>query len=268
MVSTIDAPFCLSSKIIASNVIIDTGALVCISPHQSDFVTYASSKMKIKDLSFSNWVAGEGLIHWSLHDANSTVVTIEIMGYHISNTDVRLLSLQVLIRTLDGHALLNNQEMDISLDDGTFFSANYCPCTNLPMVPLALSMSTRYCFWSDAFGYSVQAYNEIVDIKSVLHQKISNLSSSQKEVLLWYQWLSHASTNWIQTLMQDSKWLPDTGYSDAALHLGLFIVTKSHAPTCDISNMKCAACLIAKASTQSPPNMAPCPLPKPHMLQI
>ncbi len=77
--------------------------------------------------------------------------------------------------------------MDISLDDGTVLSANYCPCTNLPMVPLALSASTWYCFWSDAFGYSIQAYNEIVDIKSVLHQKKFNLSSSQKEVLLWHQ---------------------------------------------------------------------------------
>jgi hypothetical protein len=76
MVSTIDIPFCLSSKIVTSNVIIDTGALVCISPHRSDFVTYASSKMKIKDLSSSNQVAGEGLIRWSLHDATGTVVTI------------------------------------------------------------------------------------------------------------------------------------------------------------------------------------------------
>jgi hypothetical protein len=30
---TIDAPFCLSSKIVASNVIINTGALFCILPH-------------------------------------------------------------------------------------------------------------------------------------------------------------------------------------------------------------------------------------------
>jgi hypothetical protein len=110
------------------------------------------------------------------------------MGYHIPTTDVRLLSPQVLIRTLGGHALLNNQGMDISLDNRMILSANYCPCTNLPMVPLALSTSTRYCFWSYAFGYSVQAYkNEIVHIKSVLHQKNSNLSSSQKEVLLWHQ---------------------------------------------------------------------------------
>ena len=115
------------------------------------------------------------------------MVTIELMGYHIPNTDVRLLSTQVLIWTLGSHAFLNNKGMDISLDDGTVLSANYCPRTNLPMVPLALSMSTQYYFWSDAFDYSVQAYNEIVDIKSVLHQKNSNLSSSQKEVLLWHQ---------------------------------------------------------------------------------
>jgi hypothetical protein len=67
--------------------------------------------------------------------------------------------------------------------------------------------------------------------------------------------------------MQDRKWLPNIGYPDAALHSGPFIVTKSYAPTCDISNMKCVACLFAKASTQSPPNMAPHPLPKPHMLK-
>ena len=80
-----------------------------ISPHQSDFVTYASSKRKIKDHFSSNQVAGEGLIRWSFHDANGIVVTIELMGYHIPTTDVRLLSLQLLIRTLGGHAFLNNQ---------------------------------------------------------------------------------------------------------------------------------------------------------------
>jgi hypothetical protein len=146
IVSTIDAPFCLLSKIVASNVIIDTGASFCISPHQSEFVTYASSKIKLKNLTSSIQVAGEGLIRWSLHDANGIVVTIELMGYHIPTTDVHLLSTQVLIWTLGDHALLNNQGMDISLDNGMVFSANYCPCTNLPMVPLALSTSTRYCF--------------------------------------------------------------------------------------------------------------------------
>ena len=127
------------------------------------------------------------------------------------------------------------------------------------MVPLALTSSRepRYCFWSDAFGYSIQAYKEIFEIKSVLHQTNSNLSSSQKEVLLWHQRLSHASTTWIQTLKRDRKWLPDTNHVDATLHSGPIIVTKSHAPHCVVSHIKCAACLFAKASTRSPPTMAP-----------
>jgi hypothetical protein len=202
-------------------------------PHRYDFVTYAASTIKINDSSFSNRVAGEGLIHWSLQDINGAVVTLEIMGYHIPNADVRLLSPQVLIRTSSGHALLNHNGMDISLDDDTILSANYCPRTNLPMVPLALSimsMGPWYCFWSDAFGYPIKAYKEIVEIKSVLHQTNSNLSSSQKEVLLWHQRLSHASTNSIQTLMRDRKWLPNTNHVNASLHIGPSIVMRSRAP--------------------------------------
>ncbi len=117
-------------------------------------------------------------------------------------------------------------------------------------------------FWTDASGYSPQDYKEIIGIKSVLHPTNSNLSSSQKEVLLWHQRLSHASINWIQRLMRDRKWLPNTGNLEAALHLGPFIFTKSRAPTCDVLNMKCVACLFAKASARSSANMAPHPSPK------
>ena len=42
--------------------VIDTSALVCISPHRKDFITYCPGKIKIKDLPSSNKVDGEGLI--------------------------------------------------------------------------------------------------------------------------------------------------------------------------------------------------------------
>jgi hypothetical protein len=225
LISTIDAHHCLSSKFTESTVIIDTGVSVCISPHQTDFGTYGDSAMKIKDLSSSNRVMKEGLIRWSLCDATGTVVDIELMGYHIPTADVRLLSPQVFLRSFGGQALLNSNRMDICLDDGVNLSEYYCPRTNLLMIPLALSVGSQYCFWSDAFRYTTQDYKEIVGLKSVLHQTNSNLSSSQKEVLLWHQRLSHASINWIQTLMHDRKWLPNSGNLDAALHLGLFIFT-------------------------------------------
>ena len=40
--------------------IVDLGASVCITPHREDFTFYCDSKVKIKDLSKSNTVAGEG----------------------------------------------------------------------------------------------------------------------------------------------------------------------------------------------------------------
>jgi hypothetical protein len=70
LVSSIKHLYFLSSKAVLSSVFIDSGASVCISPHQSNFVTYLASKMNIKGLSSTNQVAGEGILRWSLQDVN------------------------------------------------------------------------------------------------------------------------------------------------------------------------------------------------------
>ncbi len=62
--------------------------------------------------------------------------------------------------------------------------------------------------------------------------------------------------------MWDRLWLPDADKSSHALHSGPFLPTKSRAPTCDTSKLKCAACLYAKASTRTPNNQAACLSPK------
>jgi hypothetical protein len=56
--------------------------------------------MKIKDLSSSNQVAGEGIQRWSLQDSNGKSIHIELLGIHISNAEDSLFSLQVLIKQL------------------------------------------------------------------------------------------------------------------------------------------------------------------------
>jgi hypothetical protein len=68
--------------------IMNTGASCCISPCQSDFVTYSKSQVKIKDLSSSNSVAGEGMIRWKVLDAHGRSVTIDIPGYHVPHASV------------------------------------------------------------------------------------------------------------------------------------------------------------------------------------
>jgi hypothetical protein len=68
LISSIKYPRCYSSSTDTNNVIIDSGASVCISPHKSDFITCGPNGMKIEDLSSTNKAAGEGLIQWDLQD--------------------------------------------------------------------------------------------------------------------------------------------------------------------------------------------------------
>jgi hypothetical protein len=230
LISSIEYPYCLSSTTIRSSKIIDSGTSVCISPHKSDFITYKDSKMKIKDLSLLNQVAGEGIISWSLQDENSDSVQIELKGYHIPDAEVCLLSPQVLLKTIGGHALQTVDKIDIALENGISLCAQFCPQSNLPMIPLGLE---------------------------------------NNKLLLWHQRLSHASVKWVQKLMRDRKWLPGTADNKTALHSGPFIPTKkgSRAQLCDTSTLKCTACLYAKASTRSPENFAPKPSFKKQVLK-
>jgi hypothetical protein len=187
--------------------------------------------------------------------------------YHIPNAKVHLLSPQILLKTIGGHALQNDKEIAIVLDNGLTFCVKYCPTSNLPLIPLALWAHSKTCFWTIAFGFTADGFCETNAIKTVLHQFNMNLSASQKEHLLWHQRLSHALTNWIQTLMRDRLWLPDADKCSRALHSGPFFPMKSCMPRCDTSKLKCAACLYAKALTQTPNNQAACPFLKARILR-
>ena len=80
-VSTCSEMRCLSNSKLNSSLVIDSGALACISPHKEDFIGYGASAMKIKDLLSSNKVAGEGTISWNLDDTQGPVIKVEVKGY-------------------------------------------------------------------------------------------------------------------------------------------------------------------------------------------
>jgi hypothetical protein len=82
--------------------IVDSGASCCISPHREDFITYSDSKVKVKDLSGSNKVAGEGMIKWKVLDKDGLEVELELKAYHMPNASVRLLSPQSMIKSIEG----------------------------------------------------------------------------------------------------------------------------------------------------------------------
>jgi hypothetical protein len=197
------------------------------------------------------------------------LVHVELLEYHIPNAEVHPLSPQVLLKTIGGCTLQTVNGINIVLDNGNNFGATFCPHSNLPMISLALDNNAKQCFWNTAFGFSVDSFGDINTIQNILHQANTNLSSSQKELLLWHQRLSHASVKWIQAMMQVRNWLPSNDGNNTAIHLGPFILTKmgSRAHSCTTSTLQCAACLCAKASTRSPTNLAPRPLPKNNILK-
>jgi hypothetical protein len=64
--------------------VVDTGALCCISPCRDDFIEYTTdSSVKIKDLSGINKVAGEGLVRWIVLDRFGREQMLEMKAYHI-----------------------------------------------------------------------------------------------------------------------------------------------------------------------------------------
>jgi hypothetical protein len=146
LISRFENPCCFSSKLIGSSLIIDSGASVCISSHKSDFITYNKSNMKIKNLSSSNHVAGEGIIQWSMHDALGTLIQIELLGYHIPKADVWLLSPQVLITTIGGQLLRTDIGIDITLNNIINLFAQYCPQSNLPQSLLCSTLNHQIAF--------------------------------------------------------------------------------------------------------------------------
>ncbi len=269
-ISSVEDPYCLCDQSVQTGIIIDSGASVCITPHRSDFINYKVSQMKKHDLLSSNSVAGEGIIRWSMQDEHGDLVNIELLGYHIPNADMRLLSPQVLLKTIGGYSKQAVHGITVSLANGIKLSATFCPCSNLPIIPLAHEASSKQCFWTQAFGFLADSFQDLNLICNVLHQTNTNLSQSQKELLLWHQCLSHASVKWIQALMRDCKWPPsNVSKNDPALHSGPFIQTRagSRAHCCDSSILHCAACLYAKASTRTPSNLALQPSPKNNILK-
>jgi hypothetical protein len=72
--SRINLPHCYLNEILNPILIVDTGASVCITSHHSDFITYQPSSMKMKYLSSTNRVKGEGILRWKVEDSKGNIV--------------------------------------------------------------------------------------------------------------------------------------------------------------------------------------------------
>ena len=173
---------------------------------------------------------------------------IELPSYHVAKAKVHLLSPQVLFGLTGGQSIQTTSNISLNLDNGVELVATYCPCSRLPILPMTFTIVTCN-LWSDAFVYTDHTSSVYINI---LGQLKNNWSGAQKETLLWHQRLSHASIPWVQLLMCNCKWLKAHS-SHESLHVGPFIYCKEpHGPVCNISCLKCASCIAAKATICKP----------------
>ncbi|KAL3780854.1 hypothetical protein ACHAW5_002787 [Stephanodiscus triporus] len=172
--STLDDPKCFRLSSNDTMLIVDSGASVCISPLRSDFISYKPSLMKIKYLSSSNKVQGEGIIKWRVLNSSGQEISLEVPGYHIPGVEVRLLSPQVLLQLIGGTYTGSTSGIVLSLDNDIELEAKYCPRSRLPFLP------TCSVFLDKHFHLFSARSSALFDATN------TNLSLSQKEVLLWH----------------------------------------------------------------------------------
>jgi hypothetical protein len=168
----------------SDTVTIISSASISISPHRANFITYGPSNMKIKDLSSSNKVAGEGLIRWRFQETSGDTVALDLPGYHIEGLDVHLLSPQVLLGTFGGRLIQTTQKIDVTLNNKTNLKAHFCARSCLPILPLQRTNLVVNSFWTEAFTYTTDS---LLTSNSILCASNTNLSASQKELLVWHQ---------------------------------------------------------------------------------
>ena len=84
-------------------------------------------------------------------------------------------------------------------------------------------------------GHSVHNYTSVAD------ESNQNLTSAQKELLLWHWKLGHANLQWIQTLCRE----PTTNHHH-------FVLETRHPKTSSCVLPKCAACMLGKKMHHMP----------------
>ena len=235
--------------------IIDTGASCCVSPCRDDFVpgTYRPSKMKIKDLSSMNKVAGKGMIKWHVLDRQGNTHCIELEGYHIPHASVRLLSPQCLFQKVGGTGsqdefkyILHLTNLNITLD------APYGHA-NLPVLTLATDdmLSSIKDTWMEAFQVDIDEKD--IWGQSILNERNQNLSAAEKELLLWHQKLSHAGLSQIQRLCSRQRQKKISTVDEfIAFRDSHNLPCKYNVSQAGTSSLLCAACCISKATRRKP----------------
>jgi hypothetical protein len=243
------------------DIILDTGCTFAITPDKRDFVVYhdgSRSNATVQTVNGPTPLTGSGVVRWTLISENGQHLHIEVPCHHVPNSTVRLLSPQdyCLYKGLDRSKDQfggNSNYFWMNADHlGTRFQCPIDPRSNLPVALAKLPCHLGGCtspgtFISPADPPCHTCSGQHFASLSVFDENNQNLTSAQKELLLWHSRLGHLGFEHTQRLMRPR--VLDPSPSNAVIHEPCISPKHASAKTC--KPPLCAACQIAKAKRRN-----------------
>ena len=211
----------------------DTGASFGLTPFRSDFVDYTECNIPVNDIARTNMVIGLGT---TLHrfELDGETFFLPCLSYHLPSAEIRLFSPQTYHTIYGGHSSVNGNRVEKYIDRHKLTIPIDRQVSNVPMVyncgvtaqemknhgPFIRSALPAYEKMVDCMGSCNEANftswkmaTEIVNDEFEHYKNMGfmlpnvgldankNLSSAQKELLLWH-WKLGISMQRVQELMR------------------------------------------------------------------
>ena len=214
----------------------------------SDFITgkYTTASRSWESLTGTTKVLGHEPVHWRFLDSNDNSQDLYPQVQHIPDAGIRLFSPQQYFVAYQGGSLfLDKHGCNLTLPNGNSFGIPYNRRNNLPMLsPLSSASSVSGCTKS---LFSFQDLSSSALTLSLTDETNQNITSPQKELLVWHWRLGHLGFGWIQYLMSPRSFRYPTGEITSANPV---IITK-HSTTRKCCHPKCAGCTMGKGQQRN-----------------
>jgi hypothetical protein len=180
-------------------VVIDTGALVSLTPVLSDFIgpLVPTQLTELIGLTAKTHVVGKGMVEWPIRDYWNVPGVIKTSAYYVPNASIRLFSPQCYFQEHEnqGRCIIHGRKATMELPDNTVLEFPYNPGNNLPL------MLTDENFQVSPGHSEINFFStNLSSLLSVMGQTNQNLRLAQKELLLLHFKLGHAGFQWCQQL--------------------------------------------------------------------
>jgi hypothetical protein len=180
-----------------AEVIWDTGATMCVTPHLGDFATTPRKTPDthvLKGIAKGLSISAVGEIKWTFTTDDGTPYDVLAPAYHVPESDRRLLSPQAFLQKeyrSNGTAMeacQNWEGLYLNCPDGRRVSIPYNERNNLPTLLISTQPST------DELDAELSL--------CVLDEVNQNLTEGQKELLRWHYRFGHTNFANIQRLLK------------------------------------------------------------------